>query len=214
MKKILLLGDSIRMGYDKYVKLALSDVAEVYYPPDNCRFGVYLLRFAGEWKNNFNWPDDIDLVHWNAGLWDVIRLYGDEPITTPEYYENMIARIDKRLRTLFPNAKMVFATSTTVDEEKYGQNFKRLNSDIERYNEIAKKVLSSGDTVIDDLYSVSLGCNKECRSDPTHFNTTAGRRLMGNKVISVLCEQLDIPKAKINIFDVEPENYSKQNIGR
>ena len=31
MKKIVLLGDSIRMGYDKYVKEALADVAEVYY---------------------------------------------------------------------------------------------------------------------------------------------------------------------------------------
>lgn len=32
MKKILLIGDSIRMGYDKYVKLAFEGEAEVYYP--------------------------------------------------------------------------------------------------------------------------------------------------------------------------------------
>ena len=32
MKKIVLIGDSIRMGYDKYVKMALEGVAEVYYP--------------------------------------------------------------------------------------------------------------------------------------------------------------------------------------
>ena len=29
MKKVVLLGDSIRMGYDKYVKEALDGVCEV-----------------------------------------------------------------------------------------------------------------------------------------------------------------------------------------
>ncbi|MBO5010011.1 MAG: hypothetical protein J6D20_04860 [Clostridia bacterium] len=31
MKKVILIGDSIRMGYDKYVKEALDGVAEVWY---------------------------------------------------------------------------------------------------------------------------------------------------------------------------------------
>ena len=31
MKKVLLLGDSIRMGYDEYVKELLQDTCEVYY---------------------------------------------------------------------------------------------------------------------------------------------------------------------------------------
>ena len=43
MKKIVLIGDSIRMGYDKYVKDALSGVAEVYYPEENCKFAEYVL---------------------------------------------------------------------------------------------------------------------------------------------------------------------------
>lgn len=46
MKKILILGDSIRQGYDKYVKMSFQDVAEVYYPGDNCRFAAC--------KNNCN----------------------------------------------------------------------------------------------------------------------------------------------------------------
>ena len=35
MKKILLLVDSIRKGYDKYVKIAFGGVAEVYFPEEN-----------------------------------------------------------------------------------------------------------------------------------------------------------------------------------
>ena len=108
MKKIVLLGDSIRMGYDKYVKEALKNVAEVYYPEENCRFAENLLRFAHDWKAKGNWPDDVDLVHWNAGLWDALELFGDEPLTTFDYYGQAIFRIHKRLRMLFPKAKIVF----------------------------------------------------------------------------------------------------------
>ena len=115
MKKIVLIGDSIRMGYDKYVKDALSGIAEVFYPSENCRFAEYVLRNVHEWKNNGKWGDDVDLVHWNAGLWDVLELFGDEPLTSISYYGEAIARIDKRLRMLFPKAKLVFATSTNVD---------------------------------------------------------------------------------------------------
>ncbi|MBQ8684639.1 MAG: hypothetical protein IJ514_00515 [Clostridia bacterium] len=63
MEKLVLIGDSIRMGYDKYVKEALRGVAEVYYPEENCRFAEYVLRYAHEWKNQGSWPSDADLVH-------------------------------------------------------------------------------------------------------------------------------------------------------
>ena len=110
MKKIVLLGDSIRMGYDKYVKEALEHSAQVFYPAENCRFAEHVLRFVHEWKAKGEWGDDVDLVHWNAGLWDVLELFGDQPLTSLSYYGEAIARIDKRLRMLFPKAKMVFCT--------------------------------------------------------------------------------------------------------
>ncbi|MBQ8441190.1 MAG: SGNH/GDSL hydrolase family protein, partial [Clostridia bacterium] len=110
MKKIVLIGDSIRMGYDKYVKEALDGVAEVYYPAENCRFSQYTLRFLHDWKKKGEWPDDVDLVHWNVGLWDVIELYDEGPISSPEHYAEMLRRINKRIRMLFPKAKVVFAT--------------------------------------------------------------------------------------------------------
>jgi len=35
MKKIVLIGDSIRLGYETYVKEALAGVAEVFSPKEN-----------------------------------------------------------------------------------------------------------------------------------------------------------------------------------
>ena len=34
---ILLIGDSIRLGYCKTVREQLADVANVFYPTENCR---------------------------------------------------------------------------------------------------------------------------------------------------------------------------------
>lgn len=213
MKKVILIGDSIRMGYDKYIKEALDGTAEVYYPSENCRFATYILRFVHEWKKKGEWPEDADLVHWNAGLWDLPEILGDEPVTPIEAYAHTIVRIDKRLRLLFPKAKIVFATSTAVQEEKYLGVFKRRNCVIEQYNEAAIRALAGTDTVIDDLYAVTAACSDECHSDMTHYSTPAGIELVGGKVLSVLCRELDIAPSEVNIENFTPENYSKSNIG-
>ncbi len=213
MKKIVLIGDSIRMGYDKYIKDALSGTAEVFYPSENCRFAEYVLRYAHEWKSNGKWGDDVDLVHWNAGLWDALELFGDEPLTSLSYYGAAIARIDKRLRTLFPNAKFVFATSTNVNEKMAKPEFMRHNTTIEKYNTEALRALSNTDTIINDLYSLTASVPDSYRSDWVHFYTPEGTELIGGKVLSVLCELLDITSEHINIENFNPENYSKSNIG-
>ena len=213
MKKIILLGDSIRMGYDKYVKEALSGVAEVLYPLENCKYAENVLRFAHEWSKNGEWGEDVDLVHWNAGLWDVLELFGDEPLTTREYYANVIPRIDKRLRMLFPRAKIVFATSTPVIEWKCAPHFRRHNATIEEYNAIAISALSNTDTRINDLYSLMAKAPDSYHSDSVHFYTDDGTALIGGRVLSVICEELDISASDVNIKDFKPESYSSDNIG-
>lgn len=45
----------------------------------------------------------INVVHWNNGLWDVLRLFGDEPFTEINYYGETLKRIHKRIKLLFPN---------------------------------------------------------------------------------------------------------------
>ena len=213
MKKIILIGDSIRMGYDKYVKEALAGTCEVYYPDENCRFAEYVLRYAHEWKENLNWPTDADLVHWNAGLWDALELFGDEPLTTLDYYEHVLKRIDKRLRFLFPNAKLVFATSTAVVEEMAHPDFFRHNEVIKKYNETAIRALSDTDTVINDLWSITESAPKSAHSDWVHYHTDEGTELVGGKVLSVICSELKITADEVNIKEFTPEKYTKSNIG-
>jgi len=213
MKKIVLLGDSIRMGYDKYTKTALDGIAEVYYPEENCRFTAHFLRFVQEWKSKGGWDDDIDLVHWNVGLWDCLELFGDEPLTSMEEYERNIKRLDKRLRMLFPRAKMIFATSTAVIEELYGKDFCRKNSVIEKYNEAAVRALSDTDTVINDLWRVTRELDKSYHSDSTHYYTDKSTALIGGAVLHKICEALGISEKQLTDTRIERENYDSSNIG-
>lgn len=212
MKKIVLLGDSIRMGYDKYVKEALDGVAEVFYPSDNCCFSQHILRYAHEWKEKGGWPDDVDLVHWNAGLWDAAEICGDAPISSYSYYKEAIERIDRRMRLLFPKAKIVFATSTPVIERE-NCVFTRHNSIIEEFNRVALEALSCTDTVINDLYSLAASFPGKYHSDWVHFYTPEGTEALGGRVLSVICSELGIKASEVNIENFEPEKYSADNIG-
>ncbi len=213
MKKIVLIGDSIRMGYDKYVKDALKNSAEVYYPEDNCRFAEYVLRYAHEWKEKFCCKDDVDLVHFNAGLWDCLEAFDGEPHSTLDFYEYEIERVALRLRMLFPEAKLVFATSTPVIEEKCAPNFKRHNSTIEKFNEAAKGVMKKHGVIINDLYILAQSFPEKYHSDAVHFYTPEGTEAIGGKVLSVICNELGISADEVDIEGFKPEQYSKDTIG-
>ena len=206
MKKIVLIGDSIRLGYETYVKEALAGVAEVFSPKENCRFAEYILRYLMSWKADWGACEEIELVHWNVGLWDVSHLYGEDTITTPDYYEEALKRIVRQMRRFFPNAKLVFATSTAVIESGYSENFCRYNQDIEKFNEIAVRTLLPMGVEINDLYAVTKDMPESYHSDKTHFNTKEATKQIGDQILQVICKDLDISAAEIQIEDfVLPE---------
>jgi lysophospholipase L1-like esterase len=191
MKKILLIGDSIRQGYDKQVRNTLAGQAEVYFPSDNCRFAEYVLRHFTDWvsASKFGVPD---LIHWNAGLWDTLQLDDHEPLTPADVYEYFIQRIFKRMKNLYPNTIIIFATSTPVLEERYSANFRRFNADIRRYNEIAVRVAGEFGCDIDDLYAACNEIPESYYSDMTHLYTPEGTKLLTNKVLSSIIPPLGL----------------------
>lgn len=199
MKKIFLIGDSIRMGYDGYVKMALEGIAEVYYPNENCRFTSYVLRHLHEWKEQSGCGDDVDLVHWNAGLWDALTLLDGKLHISPEVYEENIRRICDVIRILFPKAKMIFATSTPVQEALFADvPVKRYNKDTEYYNALACKIVKEYGGEINDLYSLMCTVPLSYYSDRTHFYTGNGTRVITNQVLSCIEKSLNIQASSLD----------------
>ena len=206
MKKIILIGDSIRQGYDKYVKMAFEGVAEVYYPDTNCRFTANILRHIVDWKEEMKCGDDVDVVHWNAGVWDNLILMDGRNHTEIEVYRANVERICQFIKMLFPNAKNIFATSTPVDEELFrvkfeSKNIMRLNSDTEIYNQTAIDIVREHGGDINDLYGLLKDRQSEYHSDQTHFYTKEGTRVITNQVIECIENALGI-KAKPLDYDL------------
>ncbi len=186
-KRIFLIGDSIRVGYDEYVREQMAGEALLYWPEDNARFVSYTLRYIHEWAAHDCRADEIDIVHWNNGLWDTLHLCGDEVQTDEEGYRLGLRQIIKRLRTVFPKARIVFALSTCVVEEYYDRaQYWRENAAVERYNAIAREVMAEEGVAIDDLYAVSKALPLEWHApDGTHY-TAEGYRALGQAVADYL----------------------------
>ena len=206
MKNLLLVGDSIRMGYDKSVKKTLEGKVNVIFPAENCRFASYLLRSFHDYLGDIK-GEDIDVVHWNAGLWDCLRLFEEEPHTPLDVYAYYIERLCVRIKKICPNAKVIFATSTKVLSEKMSKDFKRYNEDIEKYNETAVKVVEKYGFMVNDLYAVSASLPEEAHSDAVHYYTPQGTEAFTNKVLSVVAPALDldsIPVYKEDMYTDKP----------
>jgi len=211
MKNLLLFGDSIRMGYDSFVQEKLAGRMNVYFSEDNGRFAQYTLRTLENWKVQLSLPE-IDVVHWNNGLWDSMHLnaciagcpleeagetfspanvpgglhFDKDPLTPPEYYRYMLVRVLNRIRQLFPKAEVVFATTTHVIEEM-AMGACRSNEEIEQYNCIAREVLRPRGVRINELGKFAM---ENCRNlhpegDWVHYNAE-GSSLLADEIVDFL----------------------------
>ena len=145
MKKVVLLGDSIRLiGYGTPVAERLKGEFDVWQPDDNCRFAQYTLRGMWDWQDGIR---GADIIHWNNGLWDVCELYGDGTFTPVDEYVSIMLRIARILKERA--STVIFATTTPVRSE----NVHNKNEVIEAYNAaLVPKLLEMG-VIINDLYT-------------------------------------------------------------
>lgn len=151
--KVLLIGDSIRMFYQKEVISQLGNNYEVFAPAENCRFSSYVLNSLRFWLNEFPTPD---IIHFNAGLWDTAILYHEDGcfIGLDEYAKNMKNILRELKKT---GAKIIFATTTPVSDEKEHLSGpmppSHKNADIIKYNNAILDAFDGENIIINDLFS-------------------------------------------------------------
>ncbi|QDV66172.1 SGNH/GDSL hydrolase family protein [Crateriforma conspicua] len=64
LPNVLLIGDSISIGYTTAVRSQLSGVANVYRPPTNCGPTTRGVEQIDQWLGDRKW----DVIHFNFGL--------------------------------------------------------------------------------------------------------------------------------------------------
>ncbi len=183
---VLLIGDSIRMFYEKDVQKRLGNVYKVYAPEENCRFSAYVLNSLRFWLAKYPTPD---IIHFNAGLWDNAIIYREDGCFTEigVYVENMkkILRVLKRT-----GAKIIFATTTPVSEAKKDlagpMPPAHRNKDIISYNAAVLNAFQGEDIYINDLFSLMYDNKEKYLSEDMIHPNGEGVKLLGNAVAQAI----------------------------
>ena len=188
MKKVVLLGDSIRMSYGPQVAEMLGEGFDVWQPQDNCRYAQFTYQFLSDdeccgWAAN---TKDVDIIHWNNGLWDLYHWFENEPMTPKEFYVDTMVRIAK---ILLQRAKVViFATITPVRET----HPTILNTEVIDYNQALVPELKKLGVVINDLHTLIAADIPRyiLASDHIHL-TEDGVSLCSTQVANVIRKQAE-----------------------
>ena len=173
MKKIILLGDSIRLSYGNRVRELLGSDYTVWQPEDNCRFAAYTLRMLFDYKAQL---EGADIIHFNCGLWDMCDLFGDGPFTPLEVYAEQMVRITKILKTYAP--VVIFAATTPPSPKMWGHDLNRVRA----YNAAAMAALEPLGVLFDDLFTpVAEDIDRMISEDYLHASPY-GVEILANRV--------------------------------
>jgi lysophospholipase L1-like esterase len=181
MKKVLLLGDSIRLNYAPYVYRNLNEKAEILTPEDNGRFAKYTLHELPGWLKTFGTPH---VIHFNNGLWDLHHFNGQEALTPLADYVADLERIVVLLKST--GAKLIFATCTPVRKE----NTEWFNEEIIQYNAAAVALMQKHGVEINDLHALLFGQEDTYIADDLIHLNRFGIKKAGEQVIKTLEEWL------------------------
>ncbi len=178
---VLLLGDSIRMGYQPFVRKELGDAFDVAGPAENCATSRNLLANLDRWVA----AGHASVIHVNAGLHDLRYDPGrDAPVVAMDEYESNVRTILQRLRER-SGARLIWATTTPVHEKLHAEQklSRRRESDVASYNAIATRIGRELGAEIDDLCGAVLahGPDTLWSPDGVHFSD-AGSRFLGAQV--------------------------------
>ncbi|MEE2889947.1 MAG: SGNH/GDSL hydrolase family protein [Planctomycetota bacterium] len=179
LPRVLIIGDSISIGYTPFVKQALKGRAEVIHNPGNAQHtGTGILKIDA-WLGDGKW----EVIHFNWGLWDLC--YRDPPgslkqgkkngkvtFTAEQYGKNLEKLIQRLEKT---GAKLIWASITHVPAGEAGR---KVGDDI-RYNAVAKKLMKKHRIPINDLHAASSRFAPELFRAPgnVHFKTEGRKKL-------------------------------------
>lgn len=185
LKKIVLVGDSIRMHYQDIVRRELAGRAEVAWPEENGENSEKVLRHIEEWVL----PHAPDIVQVNCGLHDLKKKFESAIPAVPieRYRENVRAILSKLVEQ--PGLRVIWAATTPVIQSWHRETkgFDRLEADLVSFNQAAAEVATELGVVINDLYSVVMAAGPEhvLKPDGVHFNEV-GNELLGKAVADFL----------------------------
>jgi acyl-CoA thioesterase-1 len=143
LPRVLLIGDSISMGYTQPVRDLLKAKANVHRIPTNGGPTKNGVANIDKWLGKEHW----DVIHFNFGIHDLKHMPDGQRQVEPEDYEKNLRTLVAKLKAT--GAKLIWATTTPIPEGEL--NPPRTFGKVPEYNEIAQRVMKENGVAIDDL---------------------------------------------------------------
>ena len=185
LPRVLLIGDSISMGYTPPVRELLKGKANVVHPPENCSSTVVGVKRLDVWLGDKKW----DVIHFNFGLHDLKYIVDDKGTMGTvengkqwvplEEYEKNLRQIVERLKKT--GAKLIWCSTTPVPEGAAG----RVPGDEVKYNQAAAKVMTECGVETDDLYAVAAKAKDIQQPKNVHFTGEGYKQLAAVAVAKI-----------------------------
>lgn len=188
LPRVLLIGDSISIGYTVPVREMLQGKANVHRPLTNCGPTTRGLAEIDKWLGTEKW----DVIHFNFGLHDLKyqrpngtgladpKAEDSVQQVSPEEYEANLRSIVATLKKT--GAKLIWRSTTPVPEGSAG----RVPGDSVKYNAIAAKIMKENNIPTDDQYRFCMTClDKIQRPANVHFTEEGSRALAAQAVAAI-----------------------------
>jgi len=180
LPRVLIIGDSISIGYTLPLRAALDGIANVHRPPTNCAHTWKGLESIDRWLGEGKW----DLIHFNWGLHDLkyvdeegklaLPPKGKQVSTISEYSANL-DKLVQRLNETGPT--LIWRPTTPVPEGAQG----RVPADLAKYNAAAWEVIQRHGIEVDGMNAFIRDHNvPHVRPDNVHFSKDFSALLAGN----------------------------------
>lgn len=169
-KNVLIIGDSISIGYTPFVVKALAPDISVFHNPGNGGSTIRGIDSVEKWLDNKEW----DVIVFNFGLHDLVYkdkenkydvVNGKVSVPLEDYKKNLETILAKLKET---TATLIFVNTTVVPENSAG----RISGDPAKYNSVALEVMKTNGIGVVDLYSASLTIHPQ-NSQPGNVHYTA-----------------------------------------
>lgn len=162
LPRVLLIGDSISIGYTVPVREKMEGKANVHRPLANCGPTTSGLAKLDAWLATGGEGKSWDVIHFNWGLHDLKYLgpngenlqdpanpVNKQQVPPEEYRKNLQQLVDHLKKT---GATLIWRNTTPVPEGARG----RVVGDSANYNAIAETIMKSSGIEIHDLYTFAL----------------------------------------------------------
>ena len=169
LPRVLLIGDSISIGYTLPVREILKGEANVHRIPVNGGPTSNGIKNIEAWLGTGKW----DVIHFNWGLHDLKLIEGKQQVVPTDYEANLRKLVARMKQT---GATLVWCTTTPVPEGD--PNPPRTFHDVIDYNTLAAKVMSDEKVATNDLFGFAQPKLAEIQNrNDVHFSAKGSRVL-------------------------------------